>query len=151
MNILRAVVAVLILVWFLFASWLLFAPLVTTSEKVATGKDLPLPPAAPKFEQPGWPKDLTAAQLLQRYTEQVKVYAQEAEAYGKYQDAYGKYAASLPKLGQPDRLSATGLGELVGKLLAALVAWAFVNAGAQVVNNAQLLRAGKPPEAIRLL
>jgi len=148
MSIPRAIVALLILAWFILASVLLFVPLLTAPRNVPDCRKLTCPPEAPGFPATGSTR-LTSDEL-QRYTAEVNAYAKAAEAYGKYQDAYGKYAANA-KAGTSERLSPADLGKLVGTLLSALVAWAFVSAGAQVLNNAQLIRAGQPPQAIRLL
>lgn len=110
-----------------------------------------IPPIDPKIDIDQQIKAYT--QVVAAYTQVTNAYSQQAGAFGKQIDAYKAYLAvtGVPRRQAVYELVVKGtLMTLLNTILAAFLAFAFVKAGANVLNNAIRAKAGQLVESFRL-
>jgi hypothetical protein len=161
----KLIIAVLVTSVFLAIALLVIVPsygLLTAKDDAGAAEFQPPPnaPAAPgAITIPPIDPKIDIEQQIKAYTQVVaayvtNAYSQQAGAYGKQIDAYKSYVAAtgVPRRQAIYDLVVKGtLVTLLNTILTTLLAFAFVKAGANVLNNVIRVKAGQPVESFRLL
>lgn len=153
------VIQILLLIWFVVINAFILIPSYQVLQQSQNNEALVIPkppevPVAPKPLLEVFDPNLNLEEQVKAYTQQISGYTQQVNAYKAYMDnaykVYGEAANKSHGLEVYKTVVKDSLISLLSTLLSALVGFAFVKAGAELVRNYIAAKNGQPVSQIKL-